>query len=161
MRSLTGKKNPDGAADAIIEHPDVTQMLLTMKAFSEGARSMIYECALLQDKMTEAAAAGNEAEVKKIEDRMGFLTPILKGFLTEIGVDAANMGMQVYGGHGYIKSNKQEQVLRDVRIGAIWEGTTGIQALDLLGRKVMLQVRLVLGCFSPVGGTHSSIVLGV
>lgn len=110
---------------------------------------MIYECAHLQDKMTEAGAAGDTAEVKKIDDRMGFLTPILKGFLTEIGVDAANMGMQVYGGHGYIKSNKQEQVLRDVRIGAIWEGTTGIQALDLLGRKVMLQK------FAPLN-THLS-----
>lgn len=139
MRALTGPTNPDGAADPIISHPDVRRMLLSMKAFSEGARSMIYECALLQDQLTEAQANGDEAAAKAIDDRMGFLTPILKGFLTEIGVDAANMGIQVYGGHGYIKSNKQEQVLRDVRIGAIWEGTTGIQALDLLGRKVMLQ----------------------
>jgi len=139
MRSLTGTKNPDGPADAIIEHPDVRRMLLTMKAFSEGARSMIYECALLQDKLTDASRAGDTKEHAKIDDRMGFLTPILKGFLTEIGVDAANMGIQVYGGHGYIKSNKQEQVLRDVRIAAVWEGTTGIQGLDLLGRKIMLQ----------------------
>merc|ERR1719473_1746662 len=99
---------------------------------------MIYECAMLQDKMTEAELAGDEQGVKRVDDRMGFLTPILKGFLTEIAVDAANMGIQVYGGHGYIKSNKQEQVMRDVRIAAIWEGTTGIQALDLLGRKIML-----------------------
>jgi hypothetical protein len=67
------------------------------------------------------------------------LTPILKGFLTEHGVEAANLGIQIYGGHGYIRENKQEQVLRDVRIGAIWEGTTGIQGLDLLGRKVLQQ----------------------
>jgi len=139
MRALTGAVNPDGAADPIISHPDVRRMLLSMKAFSEGARSMIYECALLQDQLTEAQLNGDTDAERKIDDRMGFLTPILKGFLTEIGVDAANMGIQVYGGHGYIKSNKQEQVLRDVRIGAIWEGTTGIQALDLLGRKVMLQ----------------------
>lgn len=139
MRSLTGIKNPKGPADAIIEHPDVRRMLLTMKAFSEGGRSMIYECALLQDKMTDAARVGDEKTVRKIDDRMGFLTPILKGFLTEIGIDAANMGIQVYGGHGYIKSNKQEQVLRDARIAAVWEGTTGIQALDLLGRKILLQ----------------------
>eukprot|EP00039_Didymoeca_costata_P024891 m.11818 g.11818 ORF g.11818 m.11818 type:complete len:660 (-) comp4528_c0_seq2:910-2889(-) len=139
MRSLTGIKNKEGPADPIIEHPDIRRMLLTMKCFSEGARSMIYECALLQDKITEAERAGDDKLRRQIDDRMGFLTPILKGFLTEIGIDAANMGIQVYGGHGYIKSNKQEQVLRDSRIAAVWEGTTGIQALDLLGRKIMLQ----------------------
>lgn len=139
MRSLSGAKNPDGPADPIIVHPDVRKMLLTMKALSEGARSMIYECALLQDHMTEAELAGDDAGVARMDDRMGFLTPILKGFLTELGVESASMGLQVYGGHGYIKSNKQEQVLRDVRIAPCWEGTTGIQALDLLGRKIMLQ----------------------
>lgn len=100
---------------------------------------MIYECAMLQDKLTEAEWAGDKSKVKKVDDRMGFLTPILKGFLTEAGVEAASLGVQVYGGHGYIKSNKQEQNLRDVRIAPVWEGTTGIQALDLLARKVMLQ----------------------
>lgn len=139
MRSLSGDKNPDGPADPIIVHPDVRRMLLTMKAFSEGGRSMIYECALLQDQLTEAEQNGNKAAVKSIDDRMGFLTPILKGFLTEVGVESASLGVQVYGGHGYIKSNKQEQNLRDVRIAPVWEGTTGIQALDLLARKVMLQ----------------------
>merc|ERR1719473_801280 len=100
---------------------------------------MIYECAMLADHLQDAEARGDEAAAQKIDDRLGFLTPILKGFLTEAGVEAANAGIQVYGGHGYIKSNKQEQVLRDVRISAVWEGTTGIQALDLLGRKIMLQ----------------------
>merc|ERR1712093_504141 len=100
---------------------------------------MVFECAILNDRKYEADAAGDEEEAAKIEDKLGFLTPILKGFLTEMGVEAANLGIQVYGGHGYIKSNKQEQVLRDVRISAVWEGTTGIQALDLLGRKIMLQ----------------------
>lgn len=71
-----------------------------------------------------------------IDYELGFRTPILKGFLTEMGVEAASVGMQLYGGHGYIKSNKQEQIFRDVRISSIWEGTTGIQALDLLGRKI-------------------------
>lgn len=80
-----------------------------------------------------------QATVKKLDDKLGFLTPILKGFLSESGVEASNMGIQVYGGHGYIKSNKQEQIARDVRISALWEGTTQIQALDLLGRKIMLQ----------------------
>merc|ERR1719420_1979095 len=100
---------------------------------------MVYECGLLNDLMMEAKAAGDDKTEKAIDDRMGFLTPILKGFLTEVGVEAANMGIQVYGGHGYIKSNKQEQIVRDSRISAVWEGTTQIQALDLLGRKIMLQ----------------------
>jgi hypothetical protein len=139
MRSLSGDKNPDGPADPIIVHPDVRRMLLSMKAYSEGGRSMIYECALLQDHLTEAELAEDAVKAKKIDDRMGFLTPILKGFLTEVGVESASIGVQVYGGHGYIKSNKQEQNLRDVRIAPVWEGTTGIQALDLLARKVMLQ----------------------
>ena len=138
MRSLTGTKNPDGPADPIICHPDVRKMLLTQRCIAEAGRSMVYECALLNDKMIEAEAKGDAAEVKRIEGQMHFLTPILKGFLTEVGVEAANLGIQIYGGHGYIKSNKQEQVLRDVRIAAVWEGTTGIQALDLLGRKIML-----------------------
>eukprot|EP00164_Ancoracysta_twista_P005541 GFYU01007599.1.p1 GENE.GFYU01007599.1~~GFYU01007599.1.p1 ORF type:complete len:299 (-),score=115.14 GFYU01007599.1:211-993(-) len=114
-------------------------MLLTQKAITEGARSMLYECAMLNDHLSEAELKGDTKEWKKVDDRMGFLTPILKGFLTEMGVEAANLGIQVFGGHGYIKSNKQEQVLRDVRIAPVWEGTTGIQALDLLGRKIMLQ----------------------
>jgi len=138
MRSLSGTKNPKGPADPIIVHPDVRRMLLTQKVIAEGGRSMIYECALLNDKVVEAQLAGDTATVKRIDGEMGFLTPILKGFLTECGLEAANLGVQIYGGHGYIKSNKQEQVVRDVRIAAVWEGTTGIQALDLLGRKIML-----------------------
>jgi hypothetical protein len=138
MRSLTGAKNEDGPADPIIVHPDVRKMLLTQRCIAEAGRSMVYECALLNDEKMEAEAKGDTDEVKRIEGQMHFLTPILKGFLTEVGVEAANLGIQVYGGHGYIKSNKQEQVLRDVRISAVWEGTTGIQALDLLGRKIMM-----------------------
>mmetsp|Transcript_142223 Transcript_142223/g.247962 ORF Transcript_142223/g.247962 Transcript_142223/m.247962 type:complete len:643 (-) Transcript_142223:61-1989(-) len=139
MRSLSGIKNPDGPADPIIVHPDVRRMLLTQKCIAEGGRSMVYECALLADKMKEAELAGDKARAAAIDDDMGLLTPILKGFLTEAGVEAANHGIQIYGGHGYIQENKQEQVLRDVRISALWEGTTGIQALDLLGRKVLQQ----------------------
>uniref|UniRef100_A0A7S3PLQ9 Acyl-CoA dehydrogenase n=1 Tax=Aplanochytrium stocchinoi TaxID=215587 RepID=A0A7S3PLQ9_9STRA len=139
MRSLSGYKNPGGPADPIIVHPAVRALLLTQKCFAEGGRAMIAECALLNDIHAEAEAAGDEKKAKKLDDRLGFLTPILKGFLTEAGLEAANMGVQVYGGHGYIKSNHQEQIVRDVRIGSIWEGTTQIQALDLLGRKVMQQ----------------------
>ena len=111
-------------------------MLLTQKCIAEGGRSMIYECALLTDEMHTLQQAGKKEEADKVDDVLGFMTPILKGFLTEKGIEAATLGVQLYGGHGYIKSNKQEQVLRDVRIAAIWEGTTGIQALDLLGRKI-------------------------
>jgi len=82
---------------------------------------------------------GDHKGAKVIDERLAFLTPILKGFLTEAGKEAADLGIQAYGGHGYIKDNKAEQVFRDVRIAALWEGITQIQALDLLGRKIMLQ----------------------
>jgi len=139
MRSLSGAKEPEKAADLLMVHPSVRRMLLTQKAITEGGRSMLYECAVLHDKMIEARLSDKPKLEQEIDDRMGFLTPILKGFLTEVGTEVANIGVQVYGGHGYIKSNKQEQILRDVRISTVWEGTTQIQALDLLGRKVLLQ----------------------
>jgi len=112
---------------------------------------MLFECALLADNMIEAGLAKNEKLRAKIDDRLGFLTPILKGFLTEKGLEAANLGVQIFGGHGYIKENKMEQVVRDVRIATLWEGTTGIQALDLLGRKVLLQK------LSPIN-THCAMI---
>ena len=139
MRSLTGTKEPGKPADPIIVHPAVRAMLLTQKCIAEGGRAMIYDCAMLGDYMAEAEANGDHDKAKKIDDRLGFLTPILKGFLTEMGNEAAKHGIQVYGGHGYVASNHQEQIARDVRISSVWEGTTQIQALDLLGRKIMLQ----------------------
>jgi hypothetical protein len=139
MRALSGTKVPDAVADPIIWQPSVRTMLLTQKAVSEGGRSMLYECAKLGDKMQECKDKGDEAGAHAIDERLGFLTPILKGFLTEAGKEAADLGIQAYGGHGFIKDNKAEQVYRDVRIAALWEGTTQIQALDLLGRKIMLQ----------------------
>jgi alkylation response protein AidB-like acyl-CoA dehydrogenase len=139
MRALSGTKAPDAVADPIIWHPSVRTMLLTQKAVSEGGRSMVYECTKIADKMAVAEAAGDAKTAKLHDERLAFLTPILKGFLTELGKESADLGVQAYGGHGYIKDNKAEQVYRDVRIAALWEGTTQIQALDLLGRKVMLQ----------------------
>eukprot|EP00124_Ichthyophonus_hoferi_P000840 Ihof_evm10s35 gene=Ihof_evmTU10s35 len=139
MRSLTGTKCPDKEADPIIVHPDIRKMLLTQKAFSEGGRAMVYHCAKLVDEMHYATQAGDHKKAAALDDRLGFLTPILKGFLTEKGSEAANLGVQIWGGHGYIKSNLMEQIVRDVKIATVWEGTTGIQALDLLGRKIMLQ----------------------
>jgi len=139
MRALSGTKKPNLPADPIIYHPDVRRMLLTQKAIAEGGRAMVYACAKLADVMTKAQEEGDTEAAKKMDDRLGFMTPILKGFLSEKGVEAANMGIQIWGGHGYITDNGMEQIVRDSRISAVWEGTTGIQGLDLLGRKVMLQ----------------------
>jgi alkylation response protein AidB-like acyl-CoA dehydrogenase len=141
MRTLSGKKNPDKVADAIIHHADVRRMLLTQKAIAEGGRAMIYYAAQLADKMTDALAKGDEAKFKEIDTTLGFYTPILKGFLTEMGLESANQGMQVFGGHGYIKEWGMEQIVRDARIATLYEGTTGVQALDLLGRKILLATR--------------------
>jgi len=141
MRALSGKKDADKVADAIIHHADVRRMLLTQKAVAEGGRAMIYYAAQLADKMTDCLMKGDQAGFDAWDDRLGFYTPILKGFLTELGLESANLGMQVFGGHGYIKEHGMEQIARDARISTLYEGTTGIQALDLLGRKVLLSSR--------------------
>jgi alkylation response protein AidB-like acyl-CoA dehydrogenase len=141
MRSLSGKKDPDQVADALIWHPDVRRMLLTQKAIAEGGRAMVYGAAKIADKMFNSVVEGDQAKYKKYDDELGFYTPILKGFLTEMGLEAANLGMQVFGGHGYIGEHGMEQIARDARISTLYEGTTGIQALDLLGRKVLLNTK--------------------
>ncbi len=138
MRALSGTKEPNQPADAIIHHADVRRMLLTQKAFTEGARSMIYHTARYADKLAEAVAKGDEEAIKQWDDKIGFYTPILKGFLTELGIECAKHGQQIYGGHGYIKESGMELIARDARISTLYEGTTGVQALDLLGRKVLL-----------------------
>ena len=134
MRSLTGNKAPEKPADPIIVHPDVRRMLLTMKAFTEGNRAMVYFTA----KQVDILKNSQDAEQKKQADAMlAFLTPIAKAFMTEVGFEAANHGVQIYGGHGFIAEWGMEQNVRDARISMLYEGTTGIQALDLLGRKVL------------------------
>ena len=138
MRALSGKKDPEKVADAIIHHADVRRMLLTQKAIAEGGRAMIYHAAKIADNMNDALLRGDTAEFEQQDDHLGFYTPILKGFLTEMGYEAANHGMQVFGGHGYIKEWGMEQIVRDSRISTLYEGTTGVQALDLIGRKVLL-----------------------
>ncbi|GAA6172781.1 acyl-CoA dehydrogenase C-terminal domain-containing protein [Colwellia sp. KU-HH00111] len=135
MRALTGKKFPEQVADPIIVHPDVRKMLMTQKAISEGGRAMIYYTAKIVD---EIEMAKTDAEKKAADDRLGFITPILKAFLTELGSESANHGLQIFGGHGFIKEWGMEQIVRDARIATLYEGTTGIQALDLLGRKILL-----------------------
>ena len=133
MRSLTGPKNPDGPADPIIVHPDVRRMLLTQKALAEGSRAFLYYLAQLGDVVSN----GSEEDAKTADDLMALLTPIGKAFVTELGFEAANHGVQVYGGHGFIREWGMEQIVRDSRIAMLYEGTTGIQALDLIGRKVL------------------------
>lgn len=139
MRALSGKKEPDQVADAIIYHGDVRRMLLTQKAFAEGGRALLYFAAKFADKMV--AGVNDPKEWDHWDDKLGFFTPILKGCMTEFGQEAASLGMQVYGGHGYIKEWGMEQIARDARISTLYEGTTGVQALDLLGRKVLLMTR--------------------
>jgi len=134
MRSISGVKNPDGAADPIIVHPDVRRMLLTQKAFAEGGRMLIYFASKQVDIMQRAES---EEQRKHAEDLLSFMTPIAKGFLTEVGFESANLGVQCFGGHGFIREWGAEQNVRDCRISMLYEGTTGIQALDLVGRKVL------------------------
>ena len=134
MRSLSGVANPDKPADPIIVHPDVRRMLLTQKAFAEGGRMFIYRCAQLVDIAHKGVT---DEERAAADQELALLTPIAKAFLTETGFEAANLGMQVFGGHGYIKEWGMEQNVRDARIAMIYEGTTGVQAIDLLGRKVL------------------------
>lgn len=133
MRSLTGPKNPEGAADRIIVHPDVRRMLLTQKAFAEGSRAFLYYLGQLSD----VAIDGSGEAQQDAEDLLALLTPIAKAFITETGFESANLGVQVLGGHGYIREWGMEQIVRDARISMLYEGTTGIQAMDLIGRKVL------------------------
>ncbi|HOW48352.1 MAG TPA: acyl-CoA dehydrogenase C-terminal domain-containing protein [Rubrivivax sp.] len=141
MRALSGKKEPESSADTLIWHADVRRMLLTQKAIAEGGRAMIYAAAQTADRMLDAGLKQDRATQAQCDDELGFYTPILKGFLTEMGLEAANLGMQVFGGHGYIHEHGMEQIARDARIATLYEGTTGIQALDLLGRKVLMGTR--------------------
>ena len=134
-RALSGVKNEKGPADPIIMHMDVRRMLLTQKAIAEGGRMLSYYIAQLVDI---EHLSQDEAERKKASDLMALLTPIAKAFLTETGFEAANLGLQCFGGHGYIAEWGMEQNVRDARIAMLYEGTTGIQALDLLGRKVLM-----------------------
>ena len=134
MRSLSGPKAPDKAADPIIVHPDVRRMLLTMKSLNEGSRALAYYTA---QQMDLAEAAQHAEQRQSAADELAFLTPICKAFMTDSGMETTLLGMQVFGGHGYIRESGQEQLVRDCRIAPIYEGTNGIQALDLLGRKVL------------------------
>lgn len=134
MRSLSGTKAKDKPADPIIVHPDVRRMLLTAKAYAEGGRALSTFCALLIDKELNHP---DEKVRKDSAELVALLTPIVKAFLTDNGWIATTACQQVFGGHGFIKEWGMEQFVRDNRINMIYEGTNGVQALDLLGRKVL------------------------
>src|ERR1700746_3056170 len=132
-RALTGAQAPDKPADPIIVHPDVRRALLTIRAFNEAARAMVVWTALKSDVAHRSEDAKDR---QAADDHMGLLTPVLKGFLTETGFANAVSAQQIYGGHGYIAEQGMEQFVRDARIAMIYEGANGIQALDLVGRKL-------------------------
>jgi acyl-CoA dehydrogenase len=149
-RSLTGAKSPDKAADPIIVHPDVRRNLMTMRAFNEAARAFVLWNAIKSDvaHRSEDAKAKQEAD-----DCLGLMTPILKGVLTDVGFDNAVKAQQMYGGHGYVEEWGMSQFVRDARIAMIYEGANGIQALDLVGRKLGKDGgRAVMAFFNEVGG---------
>jgi acyl-CoA dehydrogenase len=132
-RSISGPKYPDKAADPIVVHPDVRRALMSIRAFNEAARALVMWTALKSDV---AHRSNEEKERKSADDHMGLLTPVIKGVLTDGGFANAVMAQQVFGGHGYIAEHGMEQFVRDARIAQIYEGANGIQALDLVGRKL-------------------------
>jgi len=148
-RALTGPKEPDKKADPIIVHPDIRRILLTIKSFNEAGRAFILWSALKSDV---AHRSGDEAERQLADDMLGLMTPVLKGVLTDKGFEHACMAQQVFGGHGYIEEHGMSQYVRDARIAMIYEGANGIQAMDLVGRKLGLNGgRAVMAFFKEVG----------
>jgi hypothetical protein len=133
-RSLSGPKFPDKPADNLLVQPDVRRMLLTQRAFVEGSRALLLYTALQTDVESRST---NEAARKAAGELVAFLIPIAKGVVTELAQECTKEALQIYGGHGYIAENGVEQFVRDARIITLYEGTTGIQAADLLGRKIL------------------------
>jgi alkylation response protein AidB-like acyl-CoA dehydrogenase len=143
------QRDPNAKADAIIVHPDVRRMLMEMKAFNEAARALVLWGALQVDLSRRAQ---DEGEREAAADLLGLLTPVIKGYLTDQGFKTAVDAQQIYGGHGYIREWGMEQFVRDARIAQIYEGTNGIQALDLVGRKLASKGgRAVQAFFKLVG----------
>jgi acyl-CoA dehydrogenase len=132
-RSISGAKNAEGPADPIIVHPDVRRMLMTGRAFTEGARALAAIAGLQVDLLHHHP---DEAVRQKADDFMALMTPVIKAYFTDMGVDVASLAVQTWGGHGFIQDNGIEQFLRDSRIAPIYEGTNGVQAMDLVGRKL-------------------------
>ena len=147
-RHLLKMFEKDAPGVPIIQHPDVRRMLLTMKAYIEGMRSLLYYVAWCED-MTKMSDSDEDKE--KYQNLVELLIPIAKGYVTDRAHDVCNLGMQVYGGYGYIKEYPQEQLVRDCRITMIYEGTNGIQSMDLLGRKLgMKKGKLVMDLMGEI-----------
>jgi alkylation response protein AidB-like acyl-CoA dehydrogenase len=134
-RNLLQMMEADSPSVPIIQHPDVRRMLITMKSYLEGMRSLLYYVTFLNDRKI---LAQDDKEKSKYQGMIDLLIPICKGYVTDRAYDVCNLGMQVYGGYGYVREYPQEQLVRDCRITQIYEGTNGIQAMDLLGRKLGL-----------------------
>jgi len=132
-RAMRGATNPEGDADPIMVHPDVRRMIVTQRAYVEGMRALSYWVGLLSDVEEKHPDATRRAEA---EDLVALMTPIIKAFLTDVGFEVTNLALQCYGGHGYIREFGMEQFVRDARIAQIYEGTNGVQAMDLVGRKL-------------------------
>ncbi len=149
MRAATGPKYPDQPADPIIVHPDIRRLLMRMKAMTEGCRAL----ALWVGHELDISTGHPDAQRRQdADDLVALMTPIVKSMLTDHGFSAANDGVQIHGGHGYIREWGMEQLVRDARIAQIYEGTNGIQALDLVGRKLSMGTgRLARQFFHPVG----------
>ncbi|ENS55411.1 acyl-CoA dehydrogenase C-terminal domain-containing protein [Brucella melitensis] len=148
-RALSGAVAPEKKADPIIVHPDIRRNLMNIRAFNEAGRALILWIALHSDI---AHRSGDEAERQAADDLVGLLTPVLKGVLTDKGFEHAVMAQQVFGGHGYIEEQGMSQYVRDARIAMIYEGANGIQALDLVGRKLALNGgRAITAFFKEVG----------
>ena len=143
-RSPTGTQTPDKEADNLLVHPDVRRMLLTMKAFNEGGRAFYTYVAKWLDI---SKYSDNADDIKHAESMVALLTPISKAFLTDVAFQTAVLGQQVLGGHGFIREWGQEQHVRDIRITQIYEGTNGIQAMDLIGRKTVMSKGELLALF--------------
>ena len=144
-RAPTGKVAPDKVADPIIVHPDVRRMLLSMKAMTEGGRAF---ASYVGQQLDLSKFSDDPQEQEQASALVALLTPVAKAFFTDTGLDSCVLGQQVFGGHGYIREWGQEQLVRDVRIAQIYEGTNGIQALDLLGRKVVANGGAALRLFT-------------
>ena len=156
-RSLTGPKNAAGPADPIIVHPDVRRMLLTQKSFTEGARALALWVGMLID---EAHRHPDAEKREAADDLIQLLTPIIKAYFTDMGSECANLAVQTYGGHGYIRENGVEQLVRDARITQLYEGANGIQALDLVGRKLGMKggrpAQRLLGAIGSFTAQHKA-----
>ncbi len=147
-RALSGAREPGEKADPIVVHPDIRRILMGLRAFNEAARALVLWTALKADAATRS---GDAADRQAADDHMGLLTPVLKGVLTDKGFDNAVQAQQVFGGHGYIAEWGMEQFVRDARIAMIYEGANGIQALDLVGRKLPMDGgRAMMAFFNEV-----------